>query len=64
MMEAKRLLGSTKLSVGEIAARLGYDNTSNSSAFRLWSGANPSQWRAANHEHGDRAKTSLSAIQN
>jgi AraC-like DNA-binding protein len=47
--EAKRLLQSTSFSIGEIATRLGYDNTANfSAAFRHFAGETPTQWRAAN----------------
>lgn len=43
---AQRMLRHGAMSVGDVAARLGYENTANfSRAFRQWSGMTPSAWR-------------------
>lgn len=44
--EAQRLLRHAALPVGDVAARLGYENTANfTRAFKQWSGLTPSAWR-------------------
>lgn len=53
MREAKRLLRSTSLPVSEISRRLGYEQPKHfSAAFRAWTGATPSRWRAAGGDNG------------
>lgn len=43
---AQRLLRHAAMSVGDVAARMGYENTANfSRAFKQWSGMTPSMWR-------------------
>ena len=54
---ARQILANTRIPLAEIAATLGYgDTTSFTRAFKRWSGSTPSSWRAQNSRKGDRVR--------